>query len=133
MEAFFIPLEAFKGAFAIPLDKGYAFEAKLAGAIHAISYAWAFGWKHLWFKSDSSYLITLLREHSLFVPWSWKPSWLHCIDRISKMNFYVSHIYWEGNPVADILASRVTNIQAPTWWHNTPSFIHKAFSKDYSG
>ncbi|PON43417.1 Ribonuclease H, partial [Parasponia andersonii] len=122
----------FKGAFAMPLGKGYAFEAELAGAIHAISYAWAFGWKHLWLESDSSYLVTLLRARSPSIPWHWKPSWLCYIDRISKMNFHVSYIFREGNPVADILASRATSIQAPTWWYNTLS-SHEAFSKDCSG
>ncbi|PON37013.1 Ribonuclease H, partial [Trema orientale] len=123
----------FKGAFAISLGKCFAFEAELAGAIHAISYSWDFGWKNLWLESDSSYLVTLLKAHSPSVPWRWKPSWLRCIDRISKMNFHVSHIFREGNSVAVLLASGATSIQAPTWWHHTPSFIQEAFYKDYSG
>ena len=105
----------FKGAFAIPLGKAFAFEAELAGAIHAISYAHDFGWTNLWLECDSSYLVTLLRTRSSSVPWRWKPSWLRCIDRISTMNFHVSHIFREGNTVADILASRTTSFQASTW------------------
>ena len=127
------PRGFFKGAFAIPLGKSFAYEAELVGAIHAISYAFDFGWTNLWLECDSSYVVTLLRTRSSSVHWRWKPSWLRCLERISKMNFHVSHIYREGNAVADILASRATSIQASTWWHSTPSFIHEAFSKDYTG
>ena len=123
----------FKGAFAIPLGKTFAFEAELVGAIHAISYAYDFGWTNLWLECDSLYLVTLLRTRSSYVPWRWKSSWLRCIERISKMNFRVSHIFREGNGVADILASRATSFQTSTWWHSTPSFIQDAFAKDYMG
>ncbi|PON75623.1 Ribonuclease H-like domain containing protein [Parasponia andersonii] len=41
-----------KGAFAIPLGKAFAFEAELASAIHAISYAYDFGWTNLWLECD---------------------------------------------------------------------------------
>ncbi|PON53282.1 Ribonuclease H-like domain containing protein, partial [Trema orientale] len=104
-----------------------------AGAIHAISYAHDFGWTNLWLECDSSYLVTLLRARSPSVPWRWKPAWLRCIDRISNMNFHVSHIFREGNTVADILASRATSFQTSTWWHSTPSFIQDAFSTDFMG
>ncbi|POO02039.1 Ribonuclease H, partial [Trema orientale] len=121
----------FKGAFAIPLGKTFAFEAELAGAIHAILYAYEFGWTNLWLECDSTYLVTLLRERSPSVPWRWKPSWLRCMERISRMNFRVSHIFREGNAVADISASRASSFQTSTWWHSIPSFIQNAFSKDY--
>ncbi|PON63890.1 hypothetical protein PanWU01x14_128670, partial [Parasponia andersonii] len=38
-------------------------------------------------------------KRSPSVPWRWKPSWLQCIERISKMNFCVSHIFREGKTV----------------------------------
>ncbi|PON56459.1 Ribonuclease H-like domain containing protein [Parasponia andersonii] len=57
-----------KGAFAIPLGKVFAFEVELAGAIHAISCAYDFGWTNLWLECDSTYLVTLLRKRSPSIP-----------------------------------------------------------------
>ncbi|PON37487.1 Ribonuclease H-like domain containing protein [Trema orientale] len=64
----------FKGAFAVPIGKVYAFEAELAVTIHTISYAWNFGWKSLWLESDSTYLVALFKTCSDSVPWCWKPA-----------------------------------------------------------
>ena len=36
-----------KDCFAISLRIGFAFEAELAAAIHAIEYAWTFNWRQL--------------------------------------------------------------------------------------
>ncbi|PON60250.1 Ribonuclease H-like domain containing protein, partial [Parasponia andersonii] len=123
----------FKGDLAISIGKAYAFEAELADVIHAIFYAWDLGWNNLWLESDLAYLVLILKSHSLSVPWRWRPSWMRCLRLISKIHFHVSHVFCEGNVVVDILVSRATSIQAPTWWHTAPSFIHDVIKKDYSG
>ncbi|KAK0595507.1 hypothetical protein LWI29_007339 [Acer saccharum] len=46
-----------KGCFAIPLGVCFAFEAELAVAVHAIDYAWTFGWRWLWLESDSTFVV----------------------------------------------------------------------------
>ena len=49
-----------KGCFAIPIGIGFAFEAELAAAIHAISFAWEKDWHVLWLETDPSYLVAAL-------------------------------------------------------------------------
>ncbi|KAK3183818.1 hypothetical protein Dsin_031104 [Dipteronia sinensis] len=36
-----------KGYFAIPLGVCFAFEVELAAVVHAVDYAWTFGWRRL--------------------------------------------------------------------------------------
>ena len=39
------------------------------------------------------------------VPWTYRNRWLAALDTLRTMTFRVSHIYREGNSVADALAS----------------------------
>ncbi|KAK3213082.1 hypothetical protein Dsin_017788 [Dipteronia sinensis] len=113
-----------KSCFAIPLDVCFAFEAELAAAVHAIDYAWTFGWRQLWLESDSTFVVDTLRSRSRKVPWRWRPVWDRCLSFISQMDFAVTHIYWEGNQVAGSLASRSPSIVSPTWWWTAPNFYN---------
>ncbi|KAK2642030.1 hypothetical protein Ddye_023793 [Dipteronia dyeriana] len=58
-----------KGCFAIPLGVCFAFEAELVVVVHAMDYAWTFGWSQLRLESDSTYLVDTLRSRSRKVPW----------------------------------------------------------------
>ncbi|PON63959.1 Ribonuclease H-like domain containing protein [Parasponia andersonii] len=55
------------GCFSIPLGIGYAFETELATVIHAINFAWKYGWKRLWLENDSIYVVSILLSHSVKV------------------------------------------------------------------
>ncbi|KAK0608762.1 hypothetical protein LWI29_035530 [Acer saccharum] len=57
-----------RGCFAIPLGVCFAFEAELAAAVHAIDYAWTFGWHRLWLESDSTFVVNILLSRSRKVP-----------------------------------------------------------------
>ncbi|KAK2655634.1 hypothetical protein Ddye_008686 [Dipteronia dyeriana] len=103
-----------KGCFAIPLGVCFAFEAEFAAAVYAIDYAWTFGCRRLWLESDSTFVMDILRSKSRKVPWRWRTAWDRCLGLISQMDFAVTHIYREGNQVADSLASRSPSIVSPT-------------------
>ncbi|KAK0572334.1 hypothetical protein LWI29_030054 [Acer saccharum] len=120
-----------RGCFAIPLGVCFAFEAELAAAVHAIDYAWTFGWHRLWLESDSTFVVNILRSRSRKVPWRWRPAWDRCLRLISQMDFAVTHIYREGNQVADSLASRSPSIVSPTWWWTAPSFCNSFIFNDF--
>ncbi|KAK0575059.1 hypothetical protein LWI29_033415 [Acer saccharum] len=120
-----------RGCFAIPLGVCFAFEAELAAAVHAIDYAWTFGWHRLWLESDSTFVVNILRSRSRIVPWRWRPAWDRCLRLISQMDFAVTHIYREGNQVADSLASRSPSIVSPTWWWTAPSFCNSFIFNDF--
>ncbi|KAK3231275.1 hypothetical protein Dsin_003156 [Dipteronia sinensis] len=49
-----------KCCFAIPLGQTFAFEAELLTATMGINFAWKYGWRRIWLKSDSSYVVQLL-------------------------------------------------------------------------
>ena len=83
----------------------HAFEAELSTVIKAIEYAFDFGWSNLWIECDSSYMISLLSCRSSIVPWRFLSSWRRCLVYLSSMEIFVSHIYREGNQVADSLVS----------------------------
>ncbi|KAK3217683.1 hypothetical protein Dsin_011653 [Dipteronia sinensis] len=57
-----------KGCFVIPIGVCFAFKAELATAVHAIDYAWTFGWRRLWLESDSTFVVDALRSKSRKVP-----------------------------------------------------------------
>ena len=74
-----------KGCFAIPIGIGFVFEAELTAAIYVISFAWEKDCHVLWLETNSSYLVAVLRNRSLVVHWHWHPTWICCLEYISKM------------------------------------------------
>ncbi|KAK3225126.1 hypothetical protein Dsin_004988 [Dipteronia sinensis] len=93
-----------KACFAVPLGQVFAFEAELHAASLAINYAWNLGWHRIWLESDSSYVVQLLSIRSDQVTWRVRQAWQRCIHQISYMEFQVSHLFREGNQVADALS-----------------------------
>ena len=112
-----------KGCFVSPLGQVFAFEAELIAASMAINFAWQNGWHRLWLESDSSYVVQLLSSRFEQVPWRIRQAWLRCIYQISNMEFQVSHIFREGNQVADALSKHALGLEVDSWWSNTPSFL----------
>ncbi|KAK3184210.1 hypothetical protein Dsin_031496 [Dipteronia sinensis] len=53
-----------KGCFAIPLGVCFAFKVELVAAVHAIDYAWTFGWRRLWLESDLTFVVDTLCSRS---------------------------------------------------------------------
>lgn len=45
-------------------------------------------------------------------------------------HFRVSHIFREGNSVADGLANYGANNEGSVWWRRLPSFITAAYGRD---
>ena len=49
------------------------------------------------------------------------------------MIFHVSHIYRDGNRVADSLASHAPSVSSSTWWNTPPAFISPFVDDDIIG
>ena len=60
-------------------------------------------------------------------------AWGNCLHRISQMNFPSSHIFREGNQVADALADFGMSLSAFSWWNEPPHFILGPFQRDKIG
>lgn len=72
--------------------------------MRAIELAETYNWWNLWLEVDSELVIKALKNPAL-VPWRLRNRWMNCLHIISKMNFFATHIYREGNQCADTLAS----------------------------
>ncbi|KAK3184806.1 hypothetical protein Dsin_032092 [Dipteronia sinensis] len=101
----------------------FAFEEELLAALMAINFAWQNGWHRIWLESDSSYMVQLLSSRSKQVPWQIRQAWQHRIYQISMMEFQVSHIFREGNQVADVFSKHDLGLEVDSWWANLPVLL----------
>jgi len=67
------------------------------------------------------------------VPWEVKNRWSNAMASFRNRNCIVTHIYREGNQVADTLANQSFSIDNYTVWLDVPSFIREHFVKDKLG
>ena len=49
------------------------------------------------------------------------------------MDFQVSHIFREGNQVADTLSKHALELQTDSWWFSAPPFCSFLVGNDYMG
>ncbi|KAL8525168.1 hypothetical protein ACS0TY_014697 [Phlomoides rotata] len=99
----------FRGCFAVSHGRGFSFEAGLASALFAIELAHDKGWKTIWLESDSTYVVQMLKSNNIDVLWSLVTRWHRVHWLRSDMNMVVSHIFREGNAVADRLMHEVVD------------------------
>ncbi|KAK3221397.1 hypothetical protein Dsin_008422 [Dipteronia sinensis] len=119
--------------FEVPLGHVFAFEVELLTVSLAINYAWNLGRHRIWLENDSSYVVQLLSIRSDQVTWCVHQAWQRCIHQISHMEFQVSHIFREGNQVADALSKHALDLSADSWWSSTPSFCSSLVGNDCMG
>ncbi|KAL8508425.1 hypothetical protein ACS0TY_018883 [Phlomoides rotata] len=109
---------------------GFAFEAECATALLAIELAHDKGWNNLWLESDSTYVVQFLKYDNLEVPWRLMARW-HCVRWLRPhLNVVVSHIFREGNAVADRLSRE--EFYMFKWWSQPPDFLLPFIQKDIS-
>ncbi|XP_057803087.1 uncharacterized protein LOC131018376 [Salvia miltiorrhiza] len=116
-----------QGCFHTKGGSGFAFEAELLAAITAIAIAYNRGWHKLWLEADSSYVVSLLQQRSMEVPWRFISYWKETLARLHEITFRVSHIYREGNVVADIMANPA---RQEGFWSNGIEVIDDAVIRD---
>ncbi|XP_057793119.1 uncharacterized protein LOC131009729 [Salvia miltiorrhiza] len=116
-----------RGCFHTKGGSGFAFEAELLAVITAIAIAYNRGWRKLWLEADSSYVVGLLQQRTMEVPWRFINYWKETLARLQEITFRVSHIYREGNAVADIMANPA---RQEGWWNNGIEVIEEAVIRD---
>ncbi|XP_057779862.1 uncharacterized protein LOC130998460 [Salvia miltiorrhiza] len=83
---------------------------------------WAFeGWDYIWIETDCTYLVDLFRSRSDYVPWRFFSRWRKVIHDIADLHIIITHIFREGNQVADFMASSVT--EKGYWSFAIPSIL----------
>lgn len=101
----------FLGGFAMFLGQHSAFFAEFMAVIFAIENAYSRGWHRLWIECDSIAVTQCLTNSHYAPPWQLHTRRLNCLDMLKVMEFHISHIYREGNKVADLLAN-----MGLVWW-----------------
>jgi ribonuclease HI len=119
--------------FAEPLGDTTAYIAEMSGAIRAIEIAFHNQWTNLWIESDSSSVVAAFHNPNKPVAWCLSNRWKNALYMTTQMNFMVSHIYREGNQVADLLANHGLSILSIVYWNNLPLFVRDCFDFNKHG
>ena len=106
--------------------------AELKAAIFAITSAWEKGWHKLWLESDSTYVVNLIRSRSQVVPWQLRIDWSRCIEMMDSMQVVTTHVFREGNQLADRLANFGRDATQEHWWTPLAPFCSSLIYDDIS-
>ncbi|MCH79531.1 glycerol-3-phosphate dehydrogenase, partial [Trifolium medium] len=110
-------------AFAQPLGFETPFFAERFGAILAIELAYSKGWLNLWLETDSLLVVSAFNNATKPVAWPLSNRWKNAMLMVSQMNCVVTHIYREGNDVADLIARHGLTLGNFVDWIVPPLFI----------
>jgi ribonuclease HI len=114
-------------AFAEPLGIATSYFAELSGAIKAIEIAFDNKWNNLWLETDSMLVVNAFKNPAVGVAWPLRNRWRNALTKSTQMNFLVTHIFREGNKVADLFANFGLNVNLFTTWNLVPRFIMDCF------
>lgn len=121
-----------KGFFCLNIGIYTAFVAELTAFIQAIDIAWEKGWKQLWIEMDFQATVQCVNNKNFYPPWFLFAKWKTCRFKMDRMQLHISHIYREGNAVADRLSKLGTSYHSLQWWDSFPSSISHLLSHDCS-
>jgi ribonuclease HI len=105
----------------------------MCGAIRAIEIAFQNHWGNLWLESDSSCVVATFHNPNKPVAWCLRNRWKNALYMTTQMNFMVSHIYREGNQVADLLATHGLSLPSIVYWNTLPLFVKDSFDFNKHG
>ena len=117
------------GSFSQNLNTNSFYIEELLAAILAIEIAYSKGWQNLWLETDSQLVLLAFQKRS-HVSWEIRNRWINCLELIKGMNFFVSHIYREGNSCADGLANIVLALSAFAWFPFLPDSIIPGYGRN---
>ncbi|XP_024626579.1 uncharacterized protein [Medicago truncatula] len=106
-----------------------AFQAELIGAMRAIETAYQNGWNNMWLELDSAMVVQALNSNS-HVPCRLRNRWKNCKIMLRSMNYFVSHVFREGNQRADGLANIGLSIDQFTIWNTIPPSLQAVYVRD---
>jgi ribonuclease HI len=119
--------------FAEPLGITSSFVAEISGAMRAIEIAFHKKWTHLWIESDSSSVVAAFKNPDKQVAYGLRNRWKNALAMVGQMNCVITHIYREGNQVADLFANFGLSIPDLVFWTEIPLFIKEPFEKNKLG
>jgi ribonuclease HI len=120
-------------AFSEPLGVGSYDFSEMCGAMKAVEIAFEKNWLNLWLELDSSLVVAAFKNPAKLVAWPLRNRGKNVMTMISQMNCIVTHIFREGNSVADLLANHGLTSNVSTSWSSVPLFISDGLSKNKLG
>lgn len=110
------------GCFRQSFGVGSSFEAELLASMLALDWAYYAGWRRIWLEVDSTQVVYQFTSRSRIVPSRLRCHWSRVLKYIGQIELQVTHIYREGNQVADFLAS---SAMEDGWWpYAHPKITH---------
>ena len=79
------------------------------------------------------YVVDLLKFKSKNLPWKFLSRWKRALHYLENISYCVSHVFCEGNQVADKLVSHAIYIENTAWWFVYPNIISLEVSRDMMG
>lgn len=120
-----------KGAFCKFIRVHTAFEVELLAFIQAIHIAWEKGWHKLWVEMDSKSVVLCVNRNNFVPPWFAATLWQNYKWKMNRMISHISHIFMEGNQVANRLSKMGMHNHELKWWHAFPQQISSLLGNDY--
>ncbi|CAJ2632471.1 unnamed protein product [Trifolium pratense] len=119
--------------FAEPLGITTSYFAELCGAMRAFEIASQNNWHNIWIETDSTLVVSAFQNPDKPIFWSLRNRWKNVLHLAKSMNFIVTHIFREGNQVADLLANHGLTLISIAYWQEAPLFIRDCFDKNKLG
>jgi len=119
----------FLACFVERLENGSAFYVEISAVMRAIEIANLRGWNKLWIETDSA-LMVLAAKNIKLIPCVLRNRWINCLILLQQMNYFITHIFREGNKCTDKLAAIGLTTQALTIWMEIPSFLNNMYVHD---
>lgn len=104
----------------------------MCGALRAIEVAAENHWTNLWLETNSMLVVHAFKNSSL-VPWQFSNRWNNVQVTLTGLNCIVTHIFREGNHVADSLANFGLTLNHYEFWSNIPLFARKSYVRNKIG
>jgi ribonuclease HI len=120
-------------AFAEPLGIASSYHAEICGALRAIEFAFENHWSNLWLETDSLLVVSAFTHPDRPVVWPLRSRWKNVQVRLRGMNIIVTHIYREGNKVADQLANFGLTAIGLSTWSIAPEFLKDSLENNKLG
>lgn len=97
----------------------HAYEFELMVVTCVADIAKKYNQSYLWFECYST-------------SWRFLARWARVLNFLATITFKVSHIYKEGNQVADKFACHAVHLPDDMWWFNPLAFCTVQFAKNFA-
>lgn len=122
-----------RGCFAIPLGVQSALFAEMCAFMTVVEIAAQKQWFPIWLESDSSILVEKVKKKDPEVPWQIRTRWYNCLHVLENNQYFITHIYREGNKVADAVANIAFSLDDFTWWYGVPEEAYDFYCRNING